>query len=174
MPPMHRGRCIAVLQGIDDDTERPTVDAVAQLADRWRCGAIDIVLDGLDLGEGRKAPKLNALAVGDHGGSGKGVIEQAAIGLTWFDRAHAGGSEVAEAWAAPIDACQWLGELAFQIGGAEIEFIARRFQQKRLPPQRRQATAGRRDAVDQGTAVRRQRGKTDAGANHTDTDGRIS
>src|SRR6185369_13528431 len=110
MPAVHRGRRIAVLKGIDDDPQRPALDTTAQLGDgRW-LDAVDIVLDGLDLGEGRKARGLNALAVGDDGGRGKGVIEQTAVGMTRFDRPPAGGVEVAEARAASIDPSKRLGQ----------------------------------------------------------------
>ena len=90
--------------------------------------------------------------------SGKGVIEQTAIGLTGFDCPPAGNSEVAEARAAAIDAGERLDEAGLQICCAEIEFAARRIQQKRLPSQGRQAATGGRDAVDQGTGIGRQRG----------------
>ena len=86
------------------------------------------------------------------------MIEQAAIGLTGFDCPPAGDSEVAEARAAAIDAGERLDELGLQIRGAEIEFAARRIQQKRLPSQRRQTATGGRDAVDQWPGIGRQRG----------------
>jgi hypothetical protein len=121
----------------------------AQRADRWRFDAKDIVFDRLDLGQGRKTSQRCALTVGDHGGSGKGVIEQAAIGATGFDRPRAGRSEVAEARAASINAGERLDELGLQIRSTEIEFAARRIQQKLLPSQRRQTVTGGSDAVDQ-------------------------
>ena len=150
-------RCILVLQRIDHDAQRMTCGLAPDVLEAGARDRVDVVLDRLDLRQGRKAGEFHAAAIGDDRGSGERVVEQAAIGGAGLDRPRAGDVEIAKPRIGPVDAVELAGQGGAEITCRDIEFVAGDIQQHLPPAQRRQPAARRRDAIDQRLRVGCQR-----------------
>ncbi|GAB7189043.1 hypothetical protein ATKI12_8874 [Kitasatospora sp. Ki12] len=155
---VHGAGGVAVVQGEDDDAERV---APGELADPVQAGGpdpVDVVLDGLDLGQGRERAESAVPAVGEHGRRGEGVVEEAARRAAGFDAA--GGQrrgEVAEARDGAVDFGDGLVELGGQVPGAEVERAPGDGVQERAPALVGEAGAGVGDRFEEGSGGRRGR-----------------
>ncbi len=154
---VHRERRVAILERIDRDAEGAPFGATLQLADARRLGAIDEILDRLDLGERGEAAECGAGAVGNDAGRGEGVVEQAAVRIAAADRADAGDIEIGEARVAAVDPRERLGELGPEVGGRDVERAAGRLEQELAPAERCEPPARGADALDQRGCLRGQR-----------------
>ena len=151
---MHRHRRVAILQCVHHQAELPAIDTALQRIHRRRFGAVDVILDRIDLRQRRKAAQFDALPVRHDRGRGEGVIEQAAVRAARLDRSGGRVGEVAKAGIGAIDAREWLAELAPQVRRGDVEFAAGRVHEHLPPPERRQTPARVGDAVDQGRSRR--------------------
>jgi hypothetical protein len=119
-----------------------------QSVQRGGARGVDVVLDNVELGDGRKVAQHASRGIRHDRWRSKCVIEQAFVGPPRLDSALSGEREIAETRIAAIDR-EGLGEFMGEVGRSYVQPPACHSKHHALPSERRQSPANRLQLNDQ-------------------------